>query len=420
MRILIYGLNYAPELTGIGKYTGEWAEWMQGQGHEVRVVTAPPYYPAWQVFKGYRNRWYQQEQYGSVSVTRCPIWVPRQVSGLKRLIHLLSFALTSFPVVLWQGLRWQPDWIVVVSPTFFAVMGGWLTAVLSRAQSWLHIQDFEIEAAFDLKILPAAARPVALGFERWLLSRFDRVSTIAPHMLRQLEAKGVKSSRASLLPNWVDPEEIFPLDQVSPLRAELGIPADQIVALYSGNMGRKQELETVIAAAEYLVDQPRIRLILCGDGAVRDRLLSSTAGLSNVQLLPLQPRERFNELLNLADIHLLPQAADAAASVMPSKLTGIFACGGSVIATALPHSDLALTVEQGGGLICPPGDSQALAACIVGLADDQPKRQAIRQQARAYAVAMWSKQQVLSQFHDHLLGISSAALPDQDQSLVKI
>ena len=53
MKILIYGVNYAPELTGIGKYSGEMAEWLAAQGHEVRVVTAPPYYPEWSVGEGY-------------------------------------------------------------------------------------------------------------------------------------------------------------------------------------------------------------------------------------------------------------------------------------------------------------------------------------------------------------------------------
>lgn len=55
MRILVYGINYSPELTGIGKYTGEMVEWMAGQGHEVRVVTAPPYYPQWQVGEHYSS-----------------------------------------------------------------------------------------------------------------------------------------------------------------------------------------------------------------------------------------------------------------------------------------------------------------------------------------------------------------------------
>ncbi len=53
MKILVYGINYSPELTGIGKYTGEMVEWLAAQGHEVRVITAPPYYPQWQVGENY-------------------------------------------------------------------------------------------------------------------------------------------------------------------------------------------------------------------------------------------------------------------------------------------------------------------------------------------------------------------------------
>ncbi len=49
MKILVYGINYSPELTGIGKYTGEIRADVAAQGHEVRVITAPPYYPQWQV-----------------------------------------------------------------------------------------------------------------------------------------------------------------------------------------------------------------------------------------------------------------------------------------------------------------------------------------------------------------------------------
>jgi len=55
VKILIHGINFSPELTGIGKYTGEMAEWLTLRGHELRVVTAPPYYPQWQVADP--NRW---------------------------------------------------------------------------------------------------------------------------------------------------------------------------------------------------------------------------------------------------------------------------------------------------------------------------------------------------------------------------
>ena len=97
MKILIYGINYAPELTGIGKYSGEMAEWLAAAGHEVRVITAPPYYPEWEVQAPYRAGRYLREQRNGVTVLRAPLWVPRKVSGLKRLVHLASFALTSAP-----------------------------------------------------------------------------------------------------------------------------------------------------------------------------------------------------------------------------------------------------------------------------------------------------------------------------------
>jgi len=102
MKVLIYGLNFAPELTGIGKYSGDMALWLKEQGHDVRVVTAPPYYPEWQVRPGYESRRYRREVWKNISVWRSPLWVPKVPTGLKRIIHLLSFALTSLPLMLRQ------------------------------------------------------------------------------------------------------------------------------------------------------------------------------------------------------------------------------------------------------------------------------------------------------------------------------
>jgi colanic acid biosynthesis glycosyl transferase WcaI len=87
MKILLYGINFAPELTGIGKYTGELAAWLAARGHDVRVVTAPPYYPAWAVSPGYSGSAYRTEQWQGVHVVRCPLWVPRQPGGAKRRLH---------------------------------------------------------------------------------------------------------------------------------------------------------------------------------------------------------------------------------------------------------------------------------------------------------------------------------------------
>src|ERR1700722_1603193 len=97
MRILIYSTNFAPEPTGIGKYSGDMACWLADHGHEVRVVCAPPYYPAWQLDGKYRWPLYRREKWRGVDVWRTPLWVPKSPKGgLTRVVHLLSFAITSF------------------------------------------------------------------------------------------------------------------------------------------------------------------------------------------------------------------------------------------------------------------------------------------------------------------------------------
>lgn len=54
VKILLHSIVFASTLTGVGKYTGEMVEWLASRGNEVRVVTAPPYCPEWQVAPGYR------------------------------------------------------------------------------------------------------------------------------------------------------------------------------------------------------------------------------------------------------------------------------------------------------------------------------------------------------------------------------
>ena len=202
MKILIHGINFSPELTGIGKYSGEMAEWLINAGHEVRVVTAPPYYPQWRIAVGHANRWRVcKEQAKGLTVYRCPLWVPSNPSGLKRVLHLASFAMASLPVMLRQ-VAWRPDVVLAVEPPFFCAPQAWLTARLSGAQAWLHIQDFEIDAAFDLGLLRADwAKRWVLSFERFWLRRFDRISTVsenAGETGRQGRAGGQDASLSQL------------------------------------------------------------------------------------------------------------------------------------------------------------------------------------------------------------------------------
>lgn len=410
MKLLIYGINFAPELTGIGKYTGEMARWLAEAGHEVRVITAPPYYPDWTVGEGYSARRYRREHWHGVRVIRTPLWVPHQPGGAKRLLHLASFALASLPALAAQW-RWKPDVVWVVEPPLMCAPAAAAFAALRGAGSWLHIQDYEVDAAFDLGLIKGRTlRRWVQRAEGWLMRRFDRVSTISGRMVDRALDKGVAPGRVLHFPNWVDIGGITPLDAPSDYRAELGLAPDAVVALYSGNMGNKQGLEVLADAARLLRDEPRIQLVFGGKGSGRADLQARCAGLDNVRFLDLQPLERLNHWLGLADVHLLPQRADAADLVMPSKLTGMLASGRAVLATALPGTELCRVVEQDAacGLVVPPENPAALAEALRALAADPTRRAELGANGRRYAEAELSRDAVLHRFEAQLLALAQA------------
>jgi colanic acid biosynthesis glycosyl transferase WcaI len=451
VRILIHGINFAPELVGVGKYTGEMAEWLAERGHDVRAVTAPPFNPEWKIASGFSPWWYSREDSmrqsqpragvrelvataatggsrdstesgalpsnrpdlhreptaGHLTAFRCPVWVPLRPSAAKRILHLASFALASFPVMLRQ-VPWKPDVVLVLEPTLFCVPAAVITGRFCGAKTWLHVQDFEADAGFELGLLkPVGLRLAVEWAEKKSMSVFDRVSTISGKMLAKLVQKGVAPSARRLFPNWVDTDAIFPLPQPSPLRAQLGISAREVVALYAGSMARKQGLEVLAEAACRLAAHEGLRFVFCGQGPGKAILASLTSQLVNVQWIPLQPFERLNDLLNLADIHLLPQKADAADLVMPSKLTGMLASGRPVVATCRPDTQLAHVVE-GRGMVVEPGDASAFTGAIEQLAQSPRLREKLGGNARAYALSELEKENVLSRFERELLLCAAA------------
>jgi len=277
-------------------------------------------------------------------------------------------------------------------------------ARLSRAKAWLHIQDFELDAALKLGLLPGGKWLAKLAgwLEHFLLTSFDKVSSISESMLTHLTEKGLPPDKIMLLPNWVDTGQIYPLtDGRNPLRASLGLAPEQVTILYAGTMGKKQGLESLLDVAGHLQGQSQIQLILCGDGVVRAELEEAARGLPNIRFLPVQPKERLNQLLNLADIHVLPQKAGAADLVMPSKLTGMLASGKAIIATAEPNTELGQVVSHVGEMVHPE-DSLALTEAILSLVNDPPKRKHMGKLGRQYACQHLDKELVLTKFNNVL------------------
>lgn len=407
MRLLIVGLNYAPEPVGIGPYTTGMAAELARRGHQVWAVVGRPYYPQWRPYPGFGNlAWRRAHEHG-VDVVRCPHYLPALPTGIRRILHYLSFALAALLPALRTAWRQRPQVVICVAPSLLAVAVARLAAWLVGARLWLHVQDFEVEAAFATGLLSdsGVVARLARTIENRLIGLADRVSTISPQMAARLQAKGVPAARVREVRNWAAAAPGGTgLGNGPGLRHDWHLGTAK-VALYSGNIANKQGIEIVIDAARQLVGRTDIAFVICGEGPNRRRLERFSAGLVNVQFRDLQPSERLGELLSLATVHLLPQIAGAADLVLPSKLTNMLASGLPVIATAAPGTGLHAEVE-GCGILVPPGDGAALAAAIVTLADDPELAARLGQACSKRAAQRWSQQAIIDQFEHELVQIA--------------
>jgi colanic acid biosynthesis glycosyl transferase WcaI len=325
---------------------------------------------------------------------------------MKRVAHLGSFGLAAMPTAISVARRFSPDIVFAVAPTLAAANAALLAARITGAASWLHMQDFEVDAAFELGLLKSPnARRFALGAERRVLRSFDRVSSISPAMVERLKQKGVADEQATQLRNWVHIEgtKVFASSNTE-YRRELGIRPDDIVALYSGNMAAKQNIESLAeVAARLKAARAPVVVLLCGAGPTRAHLEAACSGLENVRFLPLQPLERLAELLGTADIHLLPQRREAADLVLPSKLTGMLASARPVVAMAEPGTGLAQEVEGCGFVVA--AEAEAMSEAVMQLSRNPGLRQELGAAARRRAEQRWSRTAIINSFEREMASL---------------
>jgi colanic acid biosynthesis glycosyl transferase WcaI len=363
-KILIHGINFPPEPIGTGRYTGELAAYLAAQGESVEVVTALPHYPGWRIHAPYKNGRYTTETLNGIKVIRCPLWLNASGRGIWRLLAPLTFGLAAAPVVFWRIIRTRPHTVVCVKPTLLSAPAAVLAAKIVGARRVLHVQDLEIDAAFNVGHLQGSwLRKAAKAFERFMLLRFDVIITISERMAQKLAINGALPEDIKVIRNWVNTSKIKYVGGPNGFRKQLGISDGAFVVLYSGQIGPKQALGILLEAALECKENPNIQFVVAGDGPSKQQLVDNYSHLQNVHFLPIQPEDRLCELLNLADLHVLTQARNTADLVLPSKLGGMLASGRSVLVTADLGTELADLLD-GAAILVPPGDTRALAIAI--------------------------------------------------------
>lgn len=401
MKILVVSAYYAPERAGNAPYVSGVAEHYAAQGHDVVVLSGMPHYPSWQLELAPKRSTLR-----GVTVVRRPHYVPAGQSARHRARYELSLAACGARSLV--GLA-RPDVIVGVVPTLSGAVLARAASAYFRRPFGLVFQDLMGRAAVQSGVSGGIRfAQMVSNVERAAARRASVVGIVADGFRGYFDDAGIPSDRLVRLRNWANWST--PTLSSEAVRRENGWDDGRFLVVHAGNMGHKQGLENVLAAARLLTGHP-IRIILAGDGNMRSRLqqLSRDWGLPNVEFVDPLDSGRFEALLLAADVLLLNQRGAVGDMSLPSKLTSYFAAARPIVAAVAPRSEAAREIERArGGIVVAPDDPRALADAVAFLRRSPQQATRLAEQARAYADSGLERGHALGDYERFLQQIAAA------------
>lgn len=389
MRIIILNQFFYPDHSATSQLMTELAESLVERGIEVTAVAGRGRYNG-------GERLAPREEHKGVRIERAWSTSFGKRSALGRVTDYLSFHYGAFMMLL--GLPRHDLVMALTTPPLI----GWVALIvgrLRRMRVMMLVQDVYPDIAIALGALPAG-NPVTRLID-WIscrtLKRADRVVVLSECMRERIAAKigEERSSRIDVIHNWADGSDIRPLpkDQVNPFVLEHGL-GDAFVVLFSGNLGRVNEFSTVLEAAQLLRERPDIVFLFVGDGANAEAVeeFSRRHKLTNVRLLPYQPRSRLRFSLGAGHVSLVTLADGLAGLSVPSKTYAIMAAARPIVFVGDPRCEIASIVEHSGcGAVVGSGDSGRLVNIIEEWASDKGKLEKMGLAARALFEARFER-----------------------------
>lgn len=388
--ITFISLNFYPEDTAIGLYSSQWVEFLEDHGFDVSVITAFPYYPQWEIRDEYKNKSkFLKEEKGKTKIFRYKQYVPKKPTFLKRILHLIDFTIGSF-FNLYKIKK--SDLVISVVPFTSSVFLGYIQKKRFKAPLWVHVQDFEFDAALQTGVSNKAKGIFSLLFklEKRLFSKADVASTISQSMLSKLETK--TKSENFFLPNWIDEEKINPETAVQ----HKYLKSQKRKILYSGNIGDKQDWDTFLQFCNDL-DERKYEIIIVGDGAKKSWLEEEIKDLKIASYYPPVEYEELSSLLCSADLHILFQKTDVIDTVMPSKVLGMMASAQPSLIIGNEESEVKTILDRSNGGLYFNEYSTQIISDLDTLFEEDSKSKIMGNNARKFVVDKFSKNAILNQ-----------------------
>ncbi|MEM8778120.1 MAG: glycosyltransferase family 4 protein [Cyanobacteria bacterium P01_G01_bin.49] len=407
MRILIYSYNYYPEPIGIAPLMTELAEGLAQRKHQVRVLTAMPWYPNSEISPEYQGKLYVTEERNNVKIQRSFVWIRRQRNFFNRALFEISFVVLSFFQAL-KGSR--PDVILLTIPGLPVCVPAAMLGWLYQAPIILNLQDILPDAAVHVGLI-RNSKMIRLFqcLENFAYRTATKISVISDGFTNNLLNKKVPREKIVEVSNWVDINFIKPLPKEDNYFLSENNLHNKFVVLYSGNIALTQPLEILIDAAQKLDQIKDIVVVIVGKKKALERLeqYCQEKQISNVILRPFQPRNKLPELLAAADVGMVMQKSNVISFNMPSKIQLLLASGRPIIASVPNEGTAAKAIQRsGGGLVVPPEDSDALAKAIERLYNDRELVVSLGKNGREYAKKHYNIETTLDKYEELLLSLN--------------
>ena len=320
---------------------------------------------------------------------------------LGRIVSYLSFYVSAFA----KGFT-LPRADVVVSmttPPLISLLGAAIKLVRG-SRHFIWEQDLYPEIAVDLEYLkPGGLTHRITGMLADAVRRHaDGIIVLGPCMRDRLMARGVSADKISIAEHWASSVAIRPMPRP-------GNP-DELVLLYSGNLGLAHDLATIQGAILNFRNDPKFRFIFSGTGGKRAQLAAfcESHTIENVELRPFVDRDKLSEGLAVGDVGLVTQTEASCGALVPSKVYGILAAGRPLLFIGPADATPALLIERHRcGWRVNPGDVQGVTDLLRYLAAHPQVVRESGARARKTLVDFYD----LPMSVDHVADILGAARP---------
>ena len=378
MRVILLNQAFYPDHAATAQHAHDLAKHLVQNGHDVAVVASRSIYGS----KGAALP--KRETVDGIEVYRVGKSLFGKSTIPARLIDFVLFYVLAMVKVLWIK---RPDVIVPFSTPPFIVLVGWVLKIVKRCKLVYWVMDLypDVPIAFGLMKADSFGARMLEKIHCFCFRRCDKSVALGRCMRDHLIAKGIPAEKIALIPPWADIDELEPLPRdANPLRSEWELN-DQLVVMYSGNLGLAHDIDTMRSAMEALNERDDIGFVFVGGGKHMSQLQAycQEHKLANVLFKPYQPREAIRASLSLADIHLISQADAMTGLLVPSKLYGIMAAGRASVFIGSANAEVGRVLQEtGSGRVVNVGDVDTLVRTLTELADHPEKCRAMGESAR--------------------------------------